>query len=132
MVPDKSTIGRNIRSYRKACGLSQASLGEKVGVSYQQIQKYENGASSISAFQLGRIAEILAVPIDCFFHLDTESGAEAPPAYSSEIGDEFLRVSQDERKLLLRYREIKTPLIKKYLQNHMNAIRELERNLDEE
>ena len=43
-----NNIGEKIRSMRKAAAMSQQKLGDEIGVSYQQIQKYEKGASSLS------------------------------------------------------------------------------------
>jgi transcriptional regulator with XRE-family HTH domain len=47
--------------------ISQTELGDKLGVSFQQIQKYENGANRIAAGRLQRISEIFDVPIGIFF-----------------------------------------------------------------
>jgi transcriptional regulator with XRE-family HTH domain len=60
-------VGRNIRFHRERQGLSQALLGECLGVTQQQIQKYERGSSGIAASQLKRISDLLRVPIASFF-----------------------------------------------------------------
>jgi transcriptional regulator with XRE-family HTH domain len=61
--PDATDValGRRLKSLRVRGGLSQTALGEVLGVSFQQIQKYERGANRISVSQLGRLAEALAV-----------------------------------------------------------------------
>ena len=56
-----AAMGRTLRKYRKAAGLSQAELGAAVGVSFQQIQKYETGDNRVSISRLFRIAERLEV-----------------------------------------------------------------------
>ncbi|HQB38788.1 MAG TPA: helix-turn-helix transcriptional regulator, partial [Deltaproteobacteria bacterium] len=56
-------IGALIRKRRKELGLSQEQLSEKVGVSYQQIQRYENGGSMLNVENLQRVANALAVPV---------------------------------------------------------------------
>lgn len=68
-VPDRIDVlvGANIRRLRKALGLSQQALGERLGVSFQQTQKYEKGANRVSASTLARIAEVFEVPIDTLF-----------------------------------------------------------------
>ena len=56
-------IGRNIRLQRQAVRMSQGKLGARVGVSFQQVQKYERGASRVGAARLVRIAAALRVPL---------------------------------------------------------------------
>ena len=65
--PIDELVGRNIRIFRKAKGLSQARLGSLVGVTFQQIQKYEKGANRIGAGRLQQLSAILQVPVAFFF-----------------------------------------------------------------
>jgi len=60
-------VGSRIRQYRRLLNLSQQDMGEKIGISYQQIQKYESGVNRISAGRLFMFAEILEVPIQKFY-----------------------------------------------------------------
>ncbi len=60
-------VGSRIAARRAALGLSQASLARAVGVTFQQLQKYERGANRVSAGRLHAIAEALAAPITLFF-----------------------------------------------------------------
>jgi transcriptional regulator with XRE-family HTH domain len=62
-----SLIGQNIRRHREQRGVTQAGLGAAVGVTFQQIQKYELGKNRIAASRLYRIAWVLGVPIEAFF-----------------------------------------------------------------
>jgi transcriptional regulator with XRE-family HTH domain len=57
------SVGQKIRVQRTMRGLSQIELGNKLGVTFQQIQKYEKGSNRVSAGRLKRIAEILEVPV---------------------------------------------------------------------
>jgi transcriptional regulator with XRE-family HTH domain len=66
------TIGNRIKSLRRSVGLSQANLGESLGVTFQQIQKYESGRSRIAADKLQRIAQALNVDVNYFY--DTRNG----------------------------------------------------------
>lgn len=59
-------IGEKIRTRRKELGLSQEKLGEMIGVSYQQIQKYEKGINKLGPEKIQQIAEALRVPIGFF------------------------------------------------------------------
>lgn len=61
------TIGGLIASLRKAQGLSQTALGHALGVSFQQVQKYEKGRNRIGAGRLQTIADMLHVPVETFF-----------------------------------------------------------------
>jgi transcriptional regulator with XRE-family HTH domain len=60
-------IGNKIRELRTAAGLYQTKLGEPLGVSFQQIQKFESGRNGVSAGQLWQLCEFLNVPIASMF-----------------------------------------------------------------
>ena len=60
-------VGKFIRTQRLAIGMSQTVLAEKVGVTFQQVQKYENGTNRISSSRLVRIAHALGVDPSFFF-----------------------------------------------------------------
>ena len=60
-------IGRRLREARLARGLSQGALGKKLGVTFQQVQKYESGANRIGGSRLWDISSILEVPVSYFF-----------------------------------------------------------------
>ena len=66
-VPVDKVVGRRMRARRRQLGLSQQALGDALGVSYQQVQKYEQGVSRIGAGRLQQLAEILNVPVSVFF-----------------------------------------------------------------
>ncbi|WP_212111145.1 helix-turn-helix domain-containing protein [Bartonella queenslandensis] len=60
-------VGTRIRLRRNILGLTQEKLGEKLGITFQQIQKYEKGTNRIGASRLQAIAEIMDVPVSYFF-----------------------------------------------------------------
>ncbi|OHB41384.1 MAG: transcriptional regulator [Phenylobacterium sp. RIFCSPHIGHO2_01_FULL_70_10] len=60
-------VGRRGRLRRKELGVSQAWLADRLGLTFQQVQKYERGANRISASKLYQIASVLEVPITYFF-----------------------------------------------------------------
>ena len=76
------TIGGRIAALRVAQGLSQTNLGQAIGVSFQQVQKYEKGRNRIGAGRLQAIADLLKVPVDTFFAdpRDTGGGRVGPAA----------------------------------------------------
>jgi transcriptional regulator with XRE-family HTH domain len=61
------SVGEKIRAQRIVRGLSQTELGNKLGITFQQIQKYEKGSNRVSAGRLKQIAETLEVPVSFFF-----------------------------------------------------------------
>ena len=81
--------GKRIRHRRWLVGMTQQQLAEKVGIKFQQIQKYETGANRVSASRLWDISEALDVPVSFFFEgieaeTDVTSDAAAP---SDLLGD---------------------------------------------
>jgi transcriptional regulator with XRE-family HTH domain len=60
-------VGNRIRMRRQLVGMSQEKLGEMLGITFQQVQKYEKGANRISASRLYLSAKILGVPVQFFF-----------------------------------------------------------------
>ena len=60
-------VGQRIRILRLAAGLSQSELAERIGVTFQQVQKYEKGMNRVGAGRLTKIARVLNVPIGSFF-----------------------------------------------------------------
>jgi len=78
-------VGKRIRHRRWLVGMTQQQLAEKVGIKFQQIQKYETGANRVSASRLWDIADALTVPVSFFFEgldatADSAAGAAAAPA----------------------------------------------------
>ncbi|MBB5765381.1 helix-turn-helix domain-containing protein [Methylorubrum thiocyanatum] len=68
-------VGLRITTLRKARGLSQTALGTAVGVTFQQVQKYEKGLNRVGAGRLSEIAQLLEVPVSAFF--EESDGAAA-------------------------------------------------------
>ena len=67
-------VGARIGLRRSALGLSQSALAQRIGVSFQQVQKYETGQNRISASRLHRVAEVLGTTVDSFFPPQAEAG----------------------------------------------------------
>jgi transcriptional regulator with XRE-family HTH domain len=78
-------VGQNIRLFRKAKGLSQTQLGESIGVTFQQVQKYENGFNRVGSSRLVRIAATLDVPVQSLF--DGIVPAQSRSAATASVGD---------------------------------------------
>lgn len=63
----RKAVGARIRLRRKLLGLTQASLADRVGIRFQQVQKYESGSNEVGSFRLLQLAENLEVPVQYFF-----------------------------------------------------------------
>ena len=85
--PTDVYVGSRVRLRRKMLGLSQEKLGDKLGITFQQIQKYEKGTNRVGASRLQAMANALEVPISYFFP-DSTAGAEA--AGMQEEGAAFM------------------------------------------
>ena len=111
-------VGQRVRALRCAQGMSQADLGQKVGVRFQQIQKYESGANRVSASRLLALAQTLGVPVSHFFDgleaaPDTSSATAAGSSLADLLSDEqFMTLAQDFLKLSRRQREAVLGLVR--------------------
>ena len=98
--PDRSPnpvdvhVGLQVRLRRKELKISQEKLAETLGLTFQQVQKYERGANRISASKLYEIARTLRVPMAWFFEglSDPSEGRDdgAPPPETASFAHEFL------------------------------------------
>jgi len=92
-------LGKRIRLRRVEQKISQAELGEKLGVSFQQVQKYEKGVNRVGAGRLQQVAKILEVPVSFFFD-DVVGGSKGSndvfafldTAYSLRLMKAFVRI----------------------------------------
>ncbi len=106
-------VGKRLRRRRRLLGLTQQVLGDKVGIRFQQIQKYECGANRISAARLFELSEALSVPIQYFYEglmdddMDMNDDAEfiAPDVLSKKETMDLVRayysMGEGPRKHLL-------------------------------
>lgn len=76
-------VGARIRLRRNMIGLSQEKLGESLGITFQQIQKYEKGMNRVGASRLQAIANILNVPVTFFFD-DMPGQSDKPRGFDEE------------------------------------------------
>ncbi len=91
-IVDTKEVGRRIRQFRQDAGLSQEALAELVGVSFQQVQKYESGHTTLNILKLQHIAVALKVQVSDFF--------SSTPVQS-------IRLTGEEDQLLQSFRSIK-------------------------
>ena len=76
-TPVDRLVGARMRLRRQSLGMSQTELGEKIGVTFQQIQKYELGSNRVGASRLASVATALGVPVTFFFE-ELKTAVESP------------------------------------------------------
>ena len=79
-------VGRRLRGLRTLRGISQTALGDQIGVTFQQIQKYEKGANRISVGRLAKIADALRVEIGYLIGASATTSSPPAPSMSKEAG----------------------------------------------
>ncbi|HEV3184428.1 MAG TPA: helix-turn-helix transcriptional regulator [Xanthobacteraceae bacterium] len=105
-------VGQRIRIQRLAAGLSQSELAERIGVTFQQVQKYEKGTNRVGAGRLTKIARVLNVPVGSFFdgrdqiEQVTQQGMESPLAamaqpYAYRLMRAYAAISDPDLRLTI-------------------------------
>ncbi len=90
-----TAIGQKIHELRISLGLSRQQLASKIGVTHQQLQKYEKGTNRISAGRLVAIAQALGKSVAYFFENVMEGGNELPSQHQRmciEVSRNFMRI----------------------------------------
>ncbi len=118
--PRDPRIGMRIRTLRLERGLSQAELGELLGVSFQQVQKYEKGVNRVSAGRLQRVAEALQVPVT-FFYAGFAPDRGQPDPHFIELGFDLLQTTGAVR-LLRAYSRIDDPKVRQLFMRLAEAV----------
>jgi transcriptional regulator with XRE-family HTH domain len=113
----KKNIGETIKKHRLAARMSQMALAEKIGISYQQLQKYEKGINNISVHRLQQISEALRIQISSLIE------GQEPEKVAEEISEYGL--TKEEKTLLDLFREIDNKDIKRGLLLELKGIAEI-------
>lgn len=96
-------VGQKLRLRRTLLGLSQEKLGEAVGITFQQLQKYERGANRISASRLFNLSQVLGVPVTYFFEDLPPPGDTLERMETEQVeGDEMDAMARRETLELVR------------------------------
>jgi transcriptional regulator with XRE-family HTH domain len=123
--PIDAQVGSRLRLRRMTIGMSQERLGELLGLTFQQVQKYEKGVNRIGAGRLFEIARILGVPIYFFYESVTEQLAGAPGFTEAESPPVLEFVSSGEGlQLSLAYMRIKDPKVRKRVLDLVKSLSE--------
>jgi transcriptional regulator with XRE-family HTH domain len=118
-------VGNRVRIRRMLIGMSQERLGDLLGLTFQQVQKYEKGVNRIGAGRLYEVARILNVPVDFFYE-----GLAANPAPANETDSmppvmEFV-TSGEGLQLSLAFMKIKDAKVRKRVLDLVKSLAEEE------
>ena len=105
-LPLDAVIGQRIRAQRLNCHMSQTELANALGVTFQQVQKYEKGVNRVGSGRLQQIAEALGVTPTFFFDGAAAGGASKSDAKAIDTGIGLLR-TQGALRVLRAYSEMR-------------------------
>ncbi len=131
-----SYVGKRLKQRRTVMGLSQEAVAKAVGVTFQQVQKYEKGSNAMSASRLFEFSRFLNVPVAYFFE-----GAEAElPSHNVvtglsesstlEFDHENMASDRESLEMMKSFKRIKEPVIRKRLADLLRAVSENKTLLD--
>lgn len=122
-------VGKKLKLRRNVLGLSQGELGTKIGVTFQQIQKYERGANRIGSSRLYDLSQILNVPINYFFEgindLSSILGNVSIKGFAEKPSVNFRKECVDSKEtlaLVKAYYKIDDPAIRKKILGLIKAV----------
>ncbi len=115
-------VGSRVRLRRTLLGMSQEKLGEAIGLTFQQVQKYERGANRIGSSRLFDLARVLDVPVSYFFEDMSPDTAARTPSRIKGLGEARTQpiapdpmVKRETLELVRAYYRIGDPSIRKRL-----------------
>ncbi len=130
----ENDVGKNIKKYRKIQGLTQAQLGEKLGITQQTVAQFENGRSPQNLETIDRIAQALNVTRHHLI-LDDESkaliGIDDPKPMRDLFPEEAMRILEGEDTLISNYRKLNY-IGKEEAQKRVSELTEIPRYTKEE
>lgn len=132
-------VGSRVRLRRTLLGLSQEKLGDSIGLTFQQVQKYERGANRIGSSRLYELSRVLDVPVSFFFDdaPDGEMPPVSPAAAPIEPGPESsfeqdAMGRQETLDLIRAYYRVSDITVRKRLFDLTKAIAAVKSNIEDE
>lgn len=114
--PDDATIGANIRALRQRRGLTQEKLAAALGITFQQVQKYEKGTNRVSGSKLVAMANALAVPLEALFAGTGSEVTQGLPMPQLPI------LSNQGRRLVEAFERIEDAALRRHLLGLVEAL----------
>ncbi len=121
-------VGTRVRLRRTLLGMTQTGLGQAIGLTFQQVQKYERGVNRIGSSRLYDLARVLDVPVNFFFDempaaIASKSGAASRGTQdSAEVFDPDIVSKRETLELVRAYYKIDSPLVRKRLFEMVKAL----------
>ena len=121
-------VGARLRQRRTLLGMSQTTLGDAIGLTFQQVQKYERGMNRISASRLFALSRVFDVPVEYFFDDMPTAVAASSPAQG---GDKMKKLpsyepdpmtTRETMELVRAYYKISDPQVRKRLRELTKAL----------
>jgi transcriptional regulator with XRE-family HTH domain len=103
-------VGARVRLRRTMLGMSQEKLGEALGLTFQQVQKYERGANRVGASRLWEMSRVLEVPVSYFF--EELGGAPSDASEGLELGSNPM-TKRETLELVRAYYKISDPAVRR-------------------
>lgn len=115
-------VGSRVRLRRTLLGMSQEKLGDAIGLTFQQVQKYERGANRIGSSRLFDLSRVLDVPVSFFFDDMPAEISESAPGSDSELAESSAEsyaadplAKRETLELVRAYYQIEEPSVRKRL-----------------
>ncbi len=118
-------VGSRVRLRRTLLGMSQEKLGRALGLTFQQIQKYERGANRIGSSRLYKLSRIMDVPVSFFFEEMPDETASRARALREKTGETFKTEQLSKREtleLVRAYYRIENPKVRKRIFELVKAV----------
>lgn len=122
--PIDKHVGSRMRLRRVLVGLSQEKLGDALGITFQQVQKYEKGTNRVGASRLQLAAKVLGVPVNFFFE-GTQAESELISGISEAVTEPFsadFARSAEGIQLISAFQKIKEPKLRKKIIDLIHAM----------
>lgn len=117
-------VGGRIRMQRSALAMSQGKLAEGLGITFQQVQKYEKGTNRVSASRLQQISHILKVPVAFSFEGAPGAGASARKLKDERAAEDIIRfvTTSDGQALVRAFVKIKRTALRQSIVRMVEAL----------
>lgn len=128
-------VGERLRLRRTLLGMSQEKLAESVGLTFQQVQKYERGTNRVSASRLYQFSKILDTSVSYFFEQFSGDNAQTAPVYAFSDNEQEKFVNEEHLydketiELIRVYYQIQNPKVRKDI---FRIIKSMAENLEEQ
>lgn len=123
--PIDKNVGQRLRKRRIELGMSQQALGEILGLSFQQVQKYESGANRIAASRLYNICQTLEVEVGYFFE---GLGDDVNPDELTDEQENKLMTGREALELLRSYVNIKDSEVRRAIRSFLASVSKSQAN----